>query len=297
MVTLANEHLPSPAEYEMIRQLVYTHSRIHLGAEKKDVVGQRLHRRLKATGLDSYPDYCDYLKSPCGEEELTDLIDAISTNVTSFFREEQHFDFLASTVLPQWVAEPDRRPGDVFRAWSAACSSGEEPYSIAIVLDDFFSRHPRYCGQVIASDISTRMLQRAQQAIYRTEQVKLPEVEWLKRYFLKGVGAYQGCCRVKDEVKKLVTFHHASLFQPGFPAAGPVEVIFCRNVMIYFDQKTQEECVELLTAQLVPGGYLLVGHSESLIGLSHPLSTVCASVYRLGTSAAPEPARLPAHAC
>jgi chemotaxis protein methyltransferase CheR len=297
MVTLANEHLPSPAEYEMIRRLVYTHSRIHLGADKKEMVGQRLRRRLKARGLNTCQDYCDYLNSRCGEEELTDLIDAISTNVTSFFREEQHFDFLASTVLPQWVSEPDRRPGDVFRAWSAACSSGEEPYSIAIVLDDFFSRQPDYRGEVIASDISTRMLQRAQEAIYRIEQVKLPEVEWLKRYFLKGVGAFQGCCRVKNEVKKLVTFHHANLLQPGFPAAGPVEVIFCRNVMIYFDQKTQEELVELLTGELVPGGYLLLGHSENLIGLSHPLSTVSASIYRLDPSAAPETARPTAHAC
>jgi chemotaxis protein methyltransferase CheR len=296
MVTLANEHLPSPAEYEFIRQLVYEHSRIHLGAGMKEMVGQRLHRRLTATGLDSYQDYCDYLKSPGGEEELTGLIDAISTNVTSFFGEGPQFDFLASTLLPQWVAEPGRRPGDVFRAWSAACSSGEEPYSIAIVLDDFFSRHRPYRGQVIASDISTRMLQRAQEGIYRLEQVKLPEVEWLKRYFLKGVGAYQGCCRVKDELKKLVAFHHANLLQPDFPAAGPVEVIFCRNVMIYFDQKTQEELVERLTGRLVPGGYLLVGHSESLIGLPHLLSTVCASVYRLDPSASPEPARPPAYA-
>jgi chemotaxis protein methyltransferase CheR len=296
MVTLANEHLPSAAEYEFIRQLVYEHSRIDLGTEKKEMVGQRLRRRLKATGLDNYQDYCDHLKSPGGQEELTDLIDAISTNVTSFFREESHFDFLASTVLPQWVAQPDRRPGDVFRAWSAACSSGEEPYSIAIVLEDFFSRHPPYRGQVIASDISTRMLQRAQEGIYRLEQVKLPEVEWLKRYFLKGVGAYQGCCRVKAELKKLVAFHHANLLQPDFPAAGPVEVIFCRNVMIYFDQKTQEELVDLLTSRLVPGGYLLVGHSESLIGLPHPFSSVCASVYRLNAAAAPERARPPVHA-
>jgi chemotaxis protein methyltransferase CheR len=280
MVTLASSPWPSPAEYEFIRQLVYKHSRIHLGADKKEMVGQRLQRRLKAIGLASYQEYCDLLKCPDGEEELTGLIEVISTNVTSFFREGPHFEFLAATVLPQWLTAPHRRPGDIFRVWSAGCSSGEEPYSAAIVLADFFARHARYRGQVVASDISTHALQRAREGIYRLEQVKLPEVEWLKRYFLKGVGAYQGCCRVKEDVKKLVAFHHANLFQPEVAAAEPFDAIFCRNVMIYFDRPTQEELVQQLSRKLAPGGYLAVGHSESLLDPPASLSMVCPSVYR-----------------
>jgi chemotaxis protein methyltransferase CheR len=290
MVTLNSNPWPSPAEYEFLRQLVYTHSRIHLGAEKKEMMGQRLQRRLKAIGLSSFQEYCDFLKSPEGEEELAELIDVIATNVTSFFREGQHFEFLAKTALPQWVAAPDRRPGDLFRVWSAGCSSGEEPYSAAIVLAEFFARHPNFRAQVIASDISMHMLQRAQAGIYQVQQVQLPEVEWLKRYFLKGVGAYQGCCRVKEDLKQLVAFYHANLFQPEFPVVEPVEVIFCRNVMIYFDQETQEELVQRLTRKLTSGGYLLLGHSESLLGMSHSFTSLCPSVYRLKSPAGRQPA-------
>jgi chemotaxis protein methyltransferase CheR len=290
MVTTNSSPWPSPAEYEFIRQLVYKHSRIHLGADKKEMVCQRLQRRLKAMGVASYQAYCDFLKSPEGEGEWTELIDVISTNVTSFFREGPHFEFLARTALPQWVAGQNRRPGDVCRVWSAGCSSGEEPYSAAIVLADFFARQPKYRGQVVASDISLHMLQRARQGIYQIEQVKLPEVDWLKRYFLKGVGAYQDCCRVKDDLKKLVAFHHANLFEPEFPFAESLDVIFCRNVMIYFDQETQEDLVQRLCRKLNPGGYLLVGHSESLLGAPHSLTTVCPSVYRLPAPAGREAA-------
>jgi chemotaxis protein methyltransferase CheR len=279
MVTTNNNPWPSPAEYESLRQLVFQRSRIHLGADKKEMVCQRLQRRLKSTRLGSYQAYCAFLKSPQGQEEWVELIDAISTNVTSFFREGPHFEFLSRTALPQWVESPKRQPGDVFRVWSAGCCSGEEPYSAAIVLAEFFARHPEYRGEVVASDISQRILQRARQGIYQTEQVKLPEVEWMNRYFLKGAGPYKDCCRVKDDLKKMVAFHHANLFAPGYPCAASLDVIFCRNVMIYFDQETQERLVQRLSRKLTPGGYLLVGHSESLLGARHALSNVCPGVY------------------
>ena len=240
--------------------------------------------------MGSYQEYCDFLKCPEGVDELTSLIDVITTNVTSFFREGRHFEFLATTALPQWMASPHRRPGDTFRIWSAGCSSGEEAYSAAIVLSEFFARHPKHSGHVIASDISTNMLQRAREGIYRIEQVKLPEVEWLKRYFLKGVGAYQGCCRVKDALKKQVAFHHANLFQQDCPASGPLDVILCRNVMIYFDRETQEELVQRFSRTLAPGGYLLIGHSESLLGLPHSFTPIGPSIFRLHAPAGQEAA-------
>jgi chemotaxis protein methyltransferase CheR len=279
MVTLTSNPWPSPAEYEFLRQLVYKQSRIHLGADKKEMVGQRLQRRLKAIGLASYQEYCDFLTSAEGTDELTELMDLILTNVTSFFKEEQHFKFLANTALPQWVAGQNRRDGDVFLVWSAGCSSGEEPYSVAIVLADFFVRHPEFSGQVIASDISTHALQRAREGIYRIEHVKLPEVDWLKRFFLKGVGAYQGRCRVKDDIKKLVAFRHANLFQAEFPGAEAMDVIFCRNVIRNFDRKSQEDLVQRLSRKLTPGGYLLLGHSENLPSVPHAFVTVAPSIY------------------
>jgi chemotaxis protein methyltransferase CheR len=283
MVTLTCSPWPSPAEYEFLCQLVYKHSRIHLGPDKKEMVGQRLQRRMKTVGLSSYQEYCDFLKSYEGRDELAELMDAISTNVPSFFREEQHFQFLANTALPQWVADPNRRPGDVFQIWSAGCSSGEEPYSAAIVLADFFGRHPGHQGQVAASDISLHALQRAREGTYRIEDVKLPEVEWLKRYFLKGVGAYQGKCRVKDDVKKLVTFRHSCLFQNDFPADKSADVIFCRNVMCNFDRESREDLVQRLSRKLTPGGHLLIGHSESLLGMQNDFNKISPSIYHLQT--------------
>jgi chemotaxis protein methyltransferase CheR len=279
MVTLMSNPWPSPAEYEFLRQLVHEHSRIHLEDGKREMVGQRLQRRLKSIGLSSYQEYCDFLKSPEGEDELGELMDLISTNVTSFFREEQHFQFLANTVLPRWVAGENRRSGDVFRIWSAGCSSGEEPYSAAIVLADFFARHPEFRGQVIASDISTHALQHAREGIYRIENVKLPELEWLKRYFLKGVGAYQGSCRVKDDIKKLVSFRHSNLFKTEFSMAELVDVIFCRNVISLFDRESQEDLVQRLASKLTPRGYLLFGRSERLPGVPQDFTTVIPGVY------------------
>jgi chemotaxis protein methyltransferase CheR len=296
MVTLMSNPWPSLAEYEFLRQVVHNYSRIHLGADKREMVGQRLQRRLKSIGLSTYQEYCDFLKSPEGEDEMAELMDLISTNVTSFFREEQHFQFLVNTILPRWVACGDRRTGDVFRIWSAGCSSGEEPYSAAIVVADFFARHTEFRGQVIASDISSHGLQRAREGIYQIKNVKLPELEWLKRYFLKGVGAYQGSCRVKDDIKKLVSFRHANLFKPEFSVAEPVDVIFCRNVISLFDRASQEDLVERLASKLTRRGYLLVGRLENLPGMPQDFTTVIPGVYLHQPSAGREAAPRLVHA-
>jgi chemotaxis protein methyltransferase CheR len=280
MVTLMSSPWPSPAEYEFLRRLIYQHSRIQLGSDRKETVAQRLQRRLTSIGLASYQEYCDFLKSPEGSNELTDLLDSVSAYVTSFFEEEQHFKFLANTLLPQWGAAQNRQAGDVFRVWSAGCGSGEEPYSAAIVLAEFFARHPKFRGEVIASDISAHALQRAREGIYRLEFVKPPEVEWLKRYFLKGVGAYQGSCRVKDDIKKLVTFRQASLFDSELPMAGLADVVICRNVMSYFDKESKQELVQRFSDKLTPEGHLLLGRAETLPSIPHVFTADAPGVYR-----------------
>lgn len=271
------------AEYEFIRQLVYDLSRINLGPDKSELVSSRLRKRARALQLDSLESYIDLLRSPAGQDEMTGLMDAISTNVTDFFREPDHFDFLRSTVLPDW--ESSAPPNEPFRVWSAACSSGEEPYTVAISLAEHFLQRPQRHWSITASDISTRMLQRAEEAVYAQERVKLPSQDMLRRHFQKGTGQYEGFYRVRSELRQRVSFRHLNLFEWPYPFKEKFNVVFCRNVMIYFDRPTQEQLVPRLREQLVPGGYLFVGHSESLIGIDHSLTCVRPSIYRRSRTA------------
>lgn len=266
-------------DYEFIRRLVYDHSRINLGHDKVELVCSRLRKRLRTLNLEGFAQYFDLLRSPAGEEEVTDLLDVISTNVTDFFREPLHFQFMRETALPDWCAARGRKPGDVFRVWSAACSSGEEPYTLAITLAEFFREHPGFNWHVTASDLSTRMLDRAREGVYRMERVKLPGPELLRRYFQRGTGKFDGHARVKPELRQQVTFQHQNLMEP-YPFNQKFDLIFCRNVMIYFDRKTQESLVPRLRNQLDPQGYLFVGHSESLIGIDKALKIIRPSIYR-----------------
>jgi chemotaxis protein methyltransferase CheR len=264
--------------YKFIANLVYEHSRIRLGADKQPLVSGRLNKRLKELGINSYEAYCDLLRGPVGQAELSPLVDLISTNHTHFFREVQHMDFLRDHILPQWL--PMLRPTEPFRVWSAASSSGEEPYTIAIVLAEYFRTHQRHPWQIEGSDISTRILDHAKNGIYGKDRVKLPDPQYLPRYFQKGTGDFEEYYRVKKELRDLVRFHHWNLLHSPYPVAKDQHVIFCRNVMIYFDQKTQQELVDLLTAQLAPGGFLIVGHSESLLSVKHKLQSVKTTIYR-----------------
>jgi chemotaxis protein methyltransferase CheR len=268
------------AQYEFIRQLVYDQSRINLGPDRKELVSSRLRKRLRALNLDSIGDYCDLLRSPQGAEEVTGLLDVISTNVTDFFREAKHFDFLTKTALPQWQQDRKGSPAEKFMVWSAACSSGEEPYTIALVLAEYFRTRPGGGWGILGTDISSRMLERAQQAIYLRERVAVPQNELLPRYFQKGGGDWEGHLRVKNSLREHVEFRRLNLTQGPYANVGMFHAIFCRNVMIYFDRKTQEQLIPRLTEHLMPGGHLFVGHSESLIGVQHGLKTIQPSVYR-----------------
>jgi chemotaxis protein methyltransferase CheR len=244
-----------------------------------------LRKRARALHLEGLSEYISFLRSPSGEEEVTGLMDAISTNVTDFFRERDHFDFLRQTVLPEWEKSEAGHEGRAFAGWSAACSSGEEPYTLAIELSEYFQLPRKAEWSITASDISTRMLDRAQEGIYPHERVKLPDAELLRRYFQRGTGKFEGYYRIKSEVRRRVAFQRQNLFEWPYPFRQKFDVIFCRNVMIYFDRKTQEQLVPRLKEQLVPGGYLFVGHSESLIGIDHTLKCVRPSIYRRGSIA------------
>ena len=273
-------HSLGEREYQVIRKLVYERSRINLETDRKALVAGRVNKRLLQLRLTTYADYCQFLTGPGGEGELRALVDVISTNFTNFFREASHFDFLRTTALPHFCEAASSSRLKRFRVWSAACSSGEEPYSIAVVLADYFSADAGWDWRVESTDISTRMLAKARTGIYEAKRVTLPKPELLRRYFKKGIRSYDGYYRVKTELRGRVHFHHLNLFQPRYPFAPGLQVIFCRNVMIYFDRPTQEQLVNRLADFLLPGGYLLVGHAESLIGIKHSLCGIEPSVYQ-----------------
>lgn len=276
--TLPGESQLADADYDFICRLVYEKSRISLGRDKKILVTSRLAKRLRQLKLDGYHQYCELLRSPAGGEELRNLIDRISTNHTHFFRETKHFDFLGEKLLPQWRADARSR-GAAFRVWSAASSTGEEPYTIAIHLAENLAPAESRAWEIEATDISTRVLDIARKGVYDTDRLSGMSPELVRRHFQKGLGEWEGQFRVKSELRERVQFHHLNLLEPPYPFTQPFHVIFCRNVMIYFDRPTQEALVSHLAEKLVPGGHLFVGHSESLSGIKHSLKLIQPAVY------------------
>jgi chemotaxis protein methyltransferase CheR len=268
------------SDYQFIRELVYTRSRINLGPDKKELVSARLSKRLRETKITSISEYCRYLQEQESEEELSHLIDAISTNYTFFFREIEHFDFLRKIAIPEMMKRRAQEKWPCFNVWSAACASGEEPYSIAISLAEHFGPMSPWPWRIEATDISHKILQRARIGIYREESIGKVSPQLLRAHFQKGFGPQEGNFRVKPHIQQGVTFRQLNLLEGIFPFAEPFHVIFCRNVMIYFDRPTQEELIARLAQRLVPGGYLYVGHSESLSGISHSLETIRPAIYR-----------------
>ena len=265
------------ADYNFLCQLIYERSRIHLGPDKRVLVTSRLGRRLRHHGLKNYGGYCELLRSPQGAEELQFLIDRISTNPMHFFREFKHFDFLREVVFPQWQASARRT--EPFRIWSAASSTDEEAYSIAIHLAEHFAPAEAGRWQIERTDISTRVLEIATRGVYETERLASIPAEVLRRHFQRGTKQWKGHVRVKDELRRRVNFQHLNLLDGDYPFADSFDLIFCRNVMIYFDRPTQEALVRQLTAKLLPGGHLLVGHSESLTSVKHTLKLIRPATY------------------
>ncbi len=266
------------SEFEFIRKLVYQRSRICLDDGKREMVSARLTKRLRATNLGTVTEYCTLLQSGDAQEELAHLIDAISTNHTFFFREKAHFDFVRDRIVPEMQQRRNAERWPRFLAWSAACSSGEEPYSLGITLQE--SLGSNWDWHVQCTDISHRILEQASRAIYRAEIVSRLPAATVRQHFQQGIGVQQGNYRVRPELQARFSFHQMNLLESDSPLNERFHVIFCRNVMIYFDRPTQEELVNRLTRRLLPGGYLLVGHAESLTGIRHPLQMVQPSTYR-----------------
>jgi chemotaxis protein methyltransferase CheR len=245
---------------------------------KIPMVQSRLMRRVRELGLDSVDRYAQYIfDSPDAAGERVHLIDAITTNKTDFFREAVHFDYLTEAVLPHFSAGGRGHP---LRLWSAGCSSGEEPYTLAMVLSEFAGRNRGFGFSIFATDISTRMLDRAKAGIYDEPQIAPVPPALRSRYLLRSKDPASGLVRVVPELRRAVTFDRLNFMDDTYDVKGPFDVVFFRNVMIYFDRPTQESVINRLCRNLNSGGYLFVGHSETLAGLDVPAAGVGPAIYR-----------------
>ncbi len=262
--------------FQQFSQLVYQQAGIFLKPEKKELLNARLGKRLRQCQIASFEEYYDYVQQDASGDELIHLIDAVSTNFTSFFREKTHFDFLESTVLAEFAAQG--MPGE-FKVWSAACSSGEEPYTISIVLNEFAVNQMRFRFSIQATDISTKVLGLAQRGVYTADKVQSMPPDLLRRYFQKGKGRSEGYVKVKSELSQTVAFKRFNLMHQ-FPWQEEFDVIFCRNVMIYFNRETQQQLVDKFYNCLKPGGHFFIGHSESLTAINHRFRQVTTTGYK-----------------
>jgi len=270
--------LPRPlalthSEFNAISTLAREHFGVELGAGKEQLVAARLGKLLRQSGFSNFRDYYGHLQADRTGETLVQLIDALTTNHTSFFREQAHFDFLLEHVFPHCNG------GRPLRIWSAASSTGEEPYSIAAIAREYFGPLGKRVPSILASDISTHALDAARAAAYKSDRLDGLLDPWLRKHLLRGEGQWAGWYRIRPEVRAMVEFRRINLIEP-FPGVGKFDVIFCRNVMIYFSHQTQAQLVERLAACLEIGGYLFVGHSESLTGVQHGLQHIQPAIYR-----------------
>jgi chemotaxis protein methyltransferase CheR len=246
---------------------------IELGAGKEQLVAARIGKMMRRLGYRAFRDYYDHLRADRTGEDVAQLIDALTTNHTSFFREQAHFDFLIQHVFPECAG------GLPMRIWSAASSTGEEPYTIAVTAREYFESRGKRLPSILASDISRQALATARAGTYEADRLQGVMAPWLRKHLLRGEGRWEGWYRMRPEITSMVEFRRINLIEP-FPVLGRFAVIFCRNVMIYFSRRTQEELVNRLASCLEPGGYLFVGHSETLTAVQHGLQHVRPAIYR-----------------
>jgi chemotaxis protein methyltransferase CheR len=261
-------------EYRRLCTLIYTESGIALGEQKTSLVVSRLSKRLRELGLATFTEYYDTVTKDRTREEFTRMLDLISTNKTDFFREPKHFDFLRDRILPE--LEGTKR----IRIWSSACSTGEEPYTIAITLFEHVKNPLEWDFKILASDLSTRVLAKAAAGLYEENRFRDVPPDILKRHFLRGRGDHLGQFKVKPHLSEIIQFRRLNLMGEQFPIKTPLDLIFCRNVMIYFDRPTQETLVNKFHRYLKPGGHLFIGHSESLQWVNHPFTLVTPTIYQ-----------------
>lgn len=267
-------------EFGFLREFVLQHCGISLGDHKRQLVQGRLLRRLRALSLSGFEAYCELLRRD-PESELGELASCISTNVTSFFREMHHYDMLVDELLPRWLAE--KRSSGRLRIWSAGCSTGEEPYAIAMVLAEAMERTGiQIDAKILATDLSPQALEAARKGVYPVDRLGGVSDARRKRWFLRGEGSFDGYVQVHPRLRELVAIQPLNLLH-DWPMQGKFDAIFCRNVVIYFDKPTKQRLFSRYAGMLESRGYLFLGHSESMYGLSEDFDLIGRTVYRKRT--------------
>lgn len=267
----------SSRNFEALSRYIYDYSGIKMPSSKMTMLEGRLRRRLRATGLSSFNDYCEYLFRQGGvEKEGIFLIDAVTTNKTDFFREPKHFDFMAEVGLPELVAAGHKR----FRLWSSACSIGAEPYTMAMVMQDFMETASGLDYRIFATDLSTDVLEAAKRGIYPTDMVIPVPPEMRRKYLMTSRDPSRKEVRIHPQLRSNIGFGRMNLMDDVYRMGDPMHMIFCRNVLIYFDKPTQAKVLSRLCDCLQSGGFLFVGHSETVTGITLPVRQVANTVFK-----------------
>lgn len=266
-------------DFNRLSEFVFEQSGIKMPPVKKIMLQSRLQKRLRELKITCFKEYADYVFSKEGQKnEIIHMLDVVSTNKTDFFREPVHFDFLNSHVLPEFMQK--NRVNYNMKVWSAGCSSGEEPYTIAITLNEFKRSYQRFDYSIMATDISSQILQKAVTAVYKEERIVNIPLELKKKYFLRSKDKEQKTVRVVSELRNKTNYQRLNFMSDVYNLTDTFDVIFCRNVLIYFNRETQEQVINKLCVKLKTGGYLFIGHSESILGMNLPLEQIKPTIFR-----------------
>ena len=267
----------SDKDFQKLSNFIYHQYGIKMPEAKHIMLQSRLQKRLRALRIPTFTEYVDYVFSANGHDEIIHMMDVVSTNKTDFFREIQHFEFLLDTVLPEIF---DTNHQNFVKVWSAGCSSGEEPYTLAMVLSEFQQKVRGFDFSILGSDLSTIVLEKAVQAIYPEDRVQVIPMELKKKYMLRSKDRVKPTVRIAPELRRKASFMRLNFMDDVYSAPSGFDIIFCRNVLIYFDRQTQEKVINKLCRHLRPGGFFFLGHSESVTGINVPLKQIKPTVFR-----------------
>jgi len=266
-------------DFNKLSNFIYNESGIKMPPVKRIMLQSRLQKRLKDLKMTTFKEYCSYVFSKEGlNNEIIHMLDVVSTNKTDFFREPVHFDFLASNVLPEFVKSS--RPIKNLKVWSAGCSSGEEPYTIAMVLFEFLEKNPGFDFSILGTDISTQILQKAIDGIYKAERVEGIPLELKRRYMLRSKDHENPTVKMNAALRNKVRFERLNFMDSSYNVYDSFDVVFCRNVLIYFDRETQEKVISKLCTKIILGGYFFLGHSESIMNMDVPLRQIKPTIFQ-----------------
>ncbi len=266
----------SGKEFQLFREIIYRETGIHISEKKRNLVVARLSKRLRALNLQTFSEYYEYLNNSSDtRDEINNLINRITTNKTDFFREKHHFDYLTNEVFPAYIEEAKKGRERRLRIWSAGCSSGEEPYTIAMVVAEAFKVERGWDLKILATDLDTDVLMRAISGVYTSQQITPVPIGYLSKYFVRSTQGYE----VSPHIKAMVSFRKLNLMDTLFPMKKPFDIIFCRNVMIYFNDETKQDLIKKYHSHLKDNGYMFVGHSESLMHMKHLFKFLKHTVY------------------